>query len=115
MIHVMASSSVTSIEFAATARLLVTAARRAGVRAPGFRSPPGLGGADRSIRRRQGTSVIAVRIAGRPWAAVQADMIEGVVVANELASPVADRVRNILWDALVKDPSVAGGVRSHAA
>jgi len=113
--HVMAPTAVTSIEFAATARLLARAARHAGVRAPGFRSPPGLVGVHRTIRRRQGTSVIAVRIAGRPWAAVQADMIEGVVVANGLVSPEADRIRNAMWGAIADAPVLERGVRSHAA
>lgn len=111
----MARAAVTSIEFAATARLLTRAARKAGARPPGFRSPPGLLGVDRSIRRRQGVSVVAVRIAGRPWAAVQADMIEGVVVANGLTSPEADRLRNTLWAAAAKAPVSSGGGRSHAA
>ena len=84
------------------------------MRPPGFRSPPGLVGVDRSIRRRQGSSVVAVRIVERPWAAVQADMIEGVVVANGLASPEADRVRHVMWVAVAETPAVGGGV-SHAA
>lgn len=43
---------------------------------------------------------MAVVVRGRPWPAVQADLIEGVVAANGLTSPAADRVRADLWAAL---------------
>lgn len=43
---------------------------------------------------------MAVVVRGRPWGAVVADMIEGVVVANRLVPPEADRVRTELWEAL---------------
>ena len=69
--------------------------------APSFRCPPRLVGVDRSIRRRGGSAgsdpVVSIRVKGRPREAVIADMIEGVVVANGLAPPDADRVRNELW------------------
>jgi hypothetical protein len=92
-----------TVEFAETARLLARAARRGGWRAPSFRSPPGLVGVDRTIRRRHGAPVVAVRIKARAWGAVLADMIEGVVVANELAPPESDRVRNELWQAVASE------------
>ena len=44
--------------------------------------------------------VISVRLGGRPWVAVLADMIEGVVVANSLVPPQSDRVRTELWMAV---------------
>lgn len=89
----------TAVYFAATARLLTGEARRLGLEAPGFRSPPRLAGVDRSLRRRQGTSAtVAVRLAGRPRPAVVADMIEGVVAANSLVGPAADRCRAALWN-----------------
>ncbi len=93
----------TTLRFAAAARALAAEARRQGLIVPGFRSPPRLNGADRTLRRRPagGTSV-AVRIRGRPWSAVLADLIEGVVVANRLVGPPADRLRARLW-------TVAGG------
>ena len=50
-------------------------------------------------RRRRG-AVVSVRVAGRPVAAMVADMIEGVVVANALVAPHADRVRAELWEAV---------------
>ncbi len=43
---------------------------------------------------------MAVAVRGRPWPAVQADLVEGVVAANDLLSPAADRTREELWLAL---------------
>lgn len=58
-------------------------------------------GVDRTIRRRRdGGSTVSVQLAGRPWPAVLADMVEGVVVANNLDGPDAMRVRTALWSAL---------------
>ena len=37
---------------------------------------------------------------GRPWVAVLADMIEGVIVTNGLAGADATRARTALWAAL---------------
>ena len=55
---------------------------------PSFRSPPGVPGVARTLRRRPDGSVqVAVTMAERPWAAVQADLVEGFVVANRLAGP----------------------------
>ena len=92
--------------FADTARVLSQAARRSGLRAPSFRSPPRLVGVDRTIRRRGDDAVVSVRVRQRPWPAVLADMIEGVVAANRLVPPRADRIRAELW-AVVGD-EVAG-------
>jgi hypothetical protein len=86
--------------FANAARVLATHARRLGLVAPGFRSPPRLVGVDRSIRRHPTGAAVAVRVRGRPWPAVAADMIEGVVAANRLAPPRSDRLRAELWLAL---------------
>lgn len=55
---------------------------------------------------------MAVVVRGRPWAAVQSDLIEGVIAANGLASPAADRARAELWAAL--EPG-AGRARIEAA
>lgn len=68
--------------------------------APGFRCPPRLVGVDRSIRRRSDGAVVSVKVRGRPWPAVLADMIEGVITANGLGPPQADRLRAELWDAV---------------
>jgi hypothetical protein len=73
-----------STGFAAAARAIAAEARRAGLVVPGFRTPPRILGVDRSLRRRPGGSpAVAVRVAGRPLETVVADMVEGVLVANE--------------------------------
>jgi hypothetical protein len=100
-----------ALDLAGAVRVIGATVKSMGFDAPGFRSPPRLVGVDRSIRRRRspsgsGTSaVVSVRVKGRPWAAVLADMIEGVVAANELTPPDADRVRTELWSVL--QPSIA--------
>src|SRR3546814_2902126 len=40
---------------------------------------------------------IAVVVKDRPWAAVQADLVEGVIAANRLVGAAADRARDGLW------------------
>ena len=102
-----------TVEFTRAARTLTRAARRVGLDAPSFRSPPGIVGSSRTIRRRSGGAVVAVRLRGRPLVAVLADMIEGVVVANRLTAPQADLARAELWDALgfteaAESPPIAG-------
>jgi hypothetical protein len=87
-------------DFASAARELTRVARRRGLVGPSFRCPPRLVGVDRSIRRRSDGATVAVRLRGRPWPAVLADMIEGVVAANRLTAPQADRLRAELWTAL---------------
>jgi len=89
-----------TLEFAHAARLLAGEARRQGLVAPSFRCPPRIVGVDRSLRRHPRGAVVAVQVKGRPWPAVLGDMIEGVVVANRLQSPAADRLRTQLWQAL---------------
>lgn len=96
-------------DFAQLARRLADAARAMGLVAPGFRSPPRLGDADRTIRRWGGSTLVAVRVKDRPWAAVIADMVEGVVVANGLDQKSALRVRAALWEV------VTAAERSEAA
>ncbi|MGH9112724.1 MAG: hypothetical protein ACRDZN_10590 [Acidimicrobiales bacterium] len=94
----MAYTEPTSLRFARIARSLTQAARRHGMRAPTFRSPPRRAGLTRTIQlRRGGGATVAVVLRGRPWAAVVADMIEGVVVHNGLAGAPADRLRAALW------------------
>ncbi|MEL6893198.1 MAG: hypothetical protein AAFP84_16520 [Actinomycetota bacterium] len=102
-----------TVEFAAAARTLSRAATRRGLVAPSFRCPPRLVGADRTIRRRRGRGdvpdsvVVSIRVKGRPSAAVFADMIEGVVVANRLVTPDADRLRTDLWGLVQHNAPVA--------
>ncbi len=99
-----------TLRFATMARLLADECRRHGVQAPDFRSPPGLLGADRTVRHRPGgqPAVVSVRLRSRPFAAVVADMVEGVVAANRLSGPQASRLRAALW-------SVAAGALTAAA
>lgn len=97
-----------SLRFARAARLLASAARCQGLQPPGFRSPPRLAGADRSLRRRPGgPASVAVRLRGRAPAQVMADMVEGVVVANRLTGAAAERCRRLLWEALAGEESEA--------
>ena len=77
-----------------------------GLEVPTFRSPPGLCGLQRSIRRRGDSATIAVVVRGRPWGAVVADMVEGIVVVNDLDRKRADTVRSSLWQA-VDEPALA--------
>jgi hypothetical protein len=87
-----------SLRFAAAARALGLEARRRGLDVPGFRSPPRLPGVERSLRRRaDGGATVSVGLRDRPWAAVLADMVEGVVAANRLEGGEADRCRAALW------------------
>jgi hypothetical protein len=87
-----------TMRFAAVVRELGQECRRHRLVMPGFRSPPRLHGVDRSLRRRaDGSLTVAVVLRGRPWAAVLADMIEGIVVANGLDGGEAIRVRSQLW------------------
>jgi hypothetical protein len=87
----------TTVEFSHAARLLGREARRRRLVAPSFRCPPRVVGAQRTVRRHSGGVVVAVQLRDRPWLAVLADMIEGVVVANRLQPPSADRLRTELW------------------
>ena len=90
-----------SLRFARSVQALGAAARTLGLVVPGFRSPPRLVGVQRSIKRwPAGGSTVAVVVRGRPWAAVQSDLIEGVIAANGLDSPAADRTRADLGAAL---------------
>jgi hypothetical protein len=92
--------SASMSQFADGARSLSRAVRSRGLAMPSFRTPPRLAGIDRSIRRTATGSVVAVRTRGRPWVAVAADMVEGVIVANALNSADAVRVRGAMWSAL---------------
>jgi hypothetical protein len=91
----------TSLRFAAVARGLDVVARRHGLRMPSFRSPPRIAGAARTLRRRaDGSAMVSVVIRGRPWPAVLADMVEGVLAANDLTGAPAEQIRAALWDAV---------------
>lgn len=94
-----------SLRFARAVQALAQAARARGLIVPGFRSPPRLVGVQRSIKRWPGGATVAVAVRDRPWPAVQADLVEGVVAANGLQSPASDRTREDLWLALEGAPA----------
>jgi hypothetical protein len=97
-----------SIRFVRAVQALGAAARAEGLVVPGFRSPPRLLGVQRSIRRWPDGAMVAVVVRGRPWPAVLADLVEGVVAANRLTSPAADRARAALWRALGEEGPAVG-------
>ncbi len=95
-----------SLRFAEAARQIAVTSRREGWTVPSFRSPPGVAGAQRTVRRRgDGSFVVAVALRNRSWPAVLADLVEGVVVANRLEGAAADRCRHQLSDELRQDSS----------
>ncbi len=104
-LRILVAMESTSMRFAATVRALGMEARRLGLAVPGFRSPPRLIGVQRSLRRRgDGSALVSVVVRDRPFAAVLADCVEGVVVANRLDGTRADQARAALW-AAVTGPS----------
>ncbi len=53
----------------------------------------------RTVRQRgAGQPVVAIAFRGRPWPAVVADMIDGVVVINDLHGVQAARARDSMWE-----------------
>lgn len=108
--RVVKSAQSSSLRFLRAVQALGGAARAEGLAVPGFRSPPRLRGVQRSIKRWPGGAMVAVVVRDRPWPAVLADLVEGVVAANGLQGPGADAARARLWDALVvDDPAVGAG------
>lgn len=97
----------TSIRFAQAARAMRTVVLSRGHEMPLFRSPPRLQGVQRSLTRRAAGSTVAVRLRQRPWPAVLADMIEGVIVVNALQGRAADELRHALWSTLEPDSVAA--------
>ncbi len=86
--------------FATMARFLAAESREAGLVVPAFRSPPRVAGVARTIRHLRDGAVVAVQLRGRDAAAVAADMIEGIVVANRLDATRAESVRRRLARAI---------------
>jgi hypothetical protein len=81
--------------FQAASRSLTLAATRLGLVAPSFRSPPAVPGVDRTVRWQLdgGGAVVAVRLWGRPFAAIRADMVDGVLAANRVVRGSVDAAR----------------------
>ncbi len=89
------------LAFAEAARRLGLAVRSHGLVMPSFRSPPREVGRRRTlVRHSDGSVTVAVMVRNRVWTAVQADMIEGVVVANSMDDTDAEVLRDQLWEAL---------------
>lgn len=89
------------LAFAETVRQLGSAVRAQGLVMPGFRSPPRKIGRRRTLARYpDGSMTVAVMVRNRLWVAVLADMIEGVVVANQLDGVDAEALRDQLWESL---------------
>jgi hypothetical protein len=84
--------------FSTAARRVAEEARRGGLPVvPGFRSPPRQPGVRRAIRRLPGLqAIVAIEARGRSRDDVLSDLIEGVVVANRLIGPDAERWRTRL-------------------
>jgi hypothetical protein len=51
---------------------------------------------------------VAIRVRGRAWVPVLSDMVEGVVAANRLVGPPADRAREALWRAVAPELAADG-------
>ena len=98
---------VPTLRFAQAARRLGAAAKGAGLTVPAFRSPPRQTGTARTIRRYPGGAVISVRIKGRPFDGVLADMIEGVLVANAVEGEAALQLRGRLRAAVTGEMETA--------
>ncbi len=88
-----------SLDFSEAARQMGHIVRAEGYRVPTFRSPPRRPGQTRSIRRwPDGSVTVAVALRGRAPMAVLADMIDGVLAANDLAGREAGALRERLWE-----------------
>ncbi len=95
-----------TLAFAHAVRTVSEATRLQGLELPMFRSPPRVG-AVRTIRRTRRGATVSVRIDERPWSAVLADLVDGVVCVNELDAGPAIRCRTALWDALERSDALA--------
>src|SRR3954454_8078714 len=106
-----------ALRFADTARRLGAAAHEAGLSVPAFRSPPRVAGAARTIRRYPAGAVVSVRLRGRPFAEVVADMVDGVLAANQVPAADGPRVRSRLVAALDSslDSSLTGSPAAPAS
>jgi hypothetical protein len=96
-----------ALRFADAARRLGAAAHEAGLSVPAFRSPPRVPGAARTIRRYPAGAVVSVRLRERPFVEVVADMVDGVLAANQVAPADAPRMRARLSAALDAPVAIA--------
>lgn len=96
-----------SLRFAHAVRTLSESTRLQGLEVPIFRSPPARGDAVRTVRRTRRGATVAVRVGDRPWTAVLADLVDGIVVVNDLEGAAAIRCRTALWTALEREAVLA--------
>ena len=95
------SRTVRCLAFAEAARQLGMAVRGQELVVPSFRSPPREVGRRRTlVRHGDGSVTVSVMVRNRIWEAVLADMIEGVVAANQLDGIDAEVLRDQLWESL---------------
>jgi hypothetical protein len=106
-VHALDVESQSLVGFAQTARALAAGARAAGLLVPAFRTPPKRTDAIRTIRKLPGGAVVAVRVRDRPRTEVAADMVEGVLQANNLSGEAATRMRTALLAAVLETPTSA--------
>jgi hypothetical protein len=98
------------VRFSETVRVLAAASGAADLVVPAFVTPPHTRGSDRVVRRLpRGEFSIGVTLEGRPFAAVQADLIEGIVLVNGLAGVDAAAARRTLWAALASSGQLEEG------
>lgn len=90
------AADTTVLCFTAAARRIGVEAHRHGLACPGFRSPPRVPGAQRTIRWSPAGAVVAVAIKDRPVYDVVSDMVDGLVMANRLSGPQARSARRSL-------------------
>lgn len=79
--------------YASRARALADCARRLGLRAPTFVSPPRQPHTRTIARRSGGGCIVAVRLRGRACGDVTGDMVDGVIAANNLTGDTAASAR----------------------
>jgi hypothetical protein len=96
-----------ALRFAHAVRTLSEAARLQRLEVPIFRTPPGRRDADRTVRWGRRGATVAVRVGDRPWTAVLADLVDGIVVVNHLDGAAAIRCRTALWTALEREAVLA--------
>ena len=69
-----------------------------GLTAPYFKTPPGISGHTRTLKRTDDEQwIVSVEIKERLTSVVIADMIEGVCAANSLDEKLAGEIRSHLW------------------
>lgn len=90
------TSSLTSVDFARLGQELAGVVRTHGLCVPDFRTPRHASESGRAIQRRRSAVAVAVRYRNRPAPAVVADMIEGIVQANQ-GRRLGFAIRDELW------------------